>query len=74
MKLMKNLTLVCLVTLVLSGAVVAQTTDELVAISEAFGQAIDDHNIDAILSHFTEDGIFATTVGPPTQEIGRAHV
>ncbi len=67
MKFMKTVILACLITLVSTGAILAQTTEELVTISQAFGQAIDDHDIDAILSHFTEDGLFATTVGPPTQ-------
>ena len=65
MKLMKTVILACLFTLVCTGVVLAQTTDELVAVAGAVGQAIDDHDIDAILSHFVEeDPVFYSTTWP----------
>ena len=65
MKLMKTLILTCLIAVVSAGAVTAQTTDELIAIANAVGKGIDDHDIDAILSHFVaEDPVFYATVWP----------
>lgn len=39
-----------------------QTTEELIAVRNAFAQAIEDHDIDAILSLFTDDGVQDSTV------------
>ena len=67
MKLKGTLIVLCLFALACVSPALAQATEELVTISQAIGKGIDDHDIDAILSHFTEDGIFATTVAPPAQ-------
>ena len=67
MKCMRTLILFCLFALASLTPALAQTTDELIAISEAVGKAIDDHDVDAILAHFAEDAIGATNVFPPSQ-------
>ena len=56
--------LLAIALLVFGSSALAQTTDELIAIRGAFAQAIDDHDVDAILSFFTADGVSDATIFP----------
>ena len=52
---------------------IGQTPEELIAVRNAFAKAIDNHDIDAILSCFTEDGVHDVPVlGPPM--VGREQI
>jgi steroid delta-isomerase-like uncharacterized protein len=64
MKLKGILILLCLPILIINSSVLGQEKPDIVAIRGAFAQAIEDHDVDAILSHFTEDGVSDATVFP----------
>jgi predicted ester cyclase len=64
MKLKGTLILFCLFVLIINSSVMGQEQPDIVAIRAAFAQAIDDHDVDAILSHFTDDGVSDATVFP----------
>ena len=63
---MKKLTPILTVVLAVCAQVTAQTPDELIVVRNAYAKAIDDHDIDAILSHLAEDFVVdATTFDAP---------
>jgi steroid delta-isomerase-like uncharacterized protein len=47
-----------MVALVCCGAAVGQTTDDLIAVRKAFAAALDSHDVEAVVSFFTEDGVW----------------
>jgi len=65
MKFPRTLILACLVTLILSNPVLAQTPDELIAIRTDYAKAMDDHDIETLLSFYTEDIVYDVVTTPP---------
>jgi len=61
---MRKLLSISIVMLAVCTQGVAQEPPDLLAIRAAFAKAIDDHDIDAIISHFTDDGINDATMFP----------
>ncbi|MFC1792690.1 ester cyclase [Planctomycetota bacterium] len=61
---MRKLLTISIVMLAVCTAAMAQTPEELIAIRDGFAQALDTHNLDALESSFTDDGIFDFVVFP----------
>jgi hypothetical protein len=62
MKLKGTLIALCLFALIVTSQAMAQEPGELIAVRNAFAKAIDDHDIDAILSLFADDFVADGTV------------
>ncbi|MFC1765462.1 ester cyclase, partial [Planctomycetota bacterium] len=64
----------CLIILLLTSAqVIAQTPDELIAVRNAYAKAMDDHDLDKMLSYWVDDGIYDHVQAPPPG-IGKAAI
>ncbi|MCF7973210.1 MAG: ester cyclase [Phycisphaerae bacterium] len=57
MKLRGTLVLLCLFVLTVSSQAISQEQPDILAIRAGFAQALDNHDLDEILSYFTEDGV-----------------
>jgi hypothetical protein len=65
MKLKKSLVAMCLFVLMVGSQAMAQTPDELIAIRNDYAKAMDDHDMDALLSFYTEDIVYDVVSTPP---------
>jgi predicted ester cyclase len=64
MKCKRILIVLCLFTLIITCSAVGQEGPDLLAIRGAFADALDSHDLDAIVSYFSEDGVQEVVVLP----------
>ena len=74
---MKRLMIVAMVTLLVAGVrgtAWAQTPEELLAVEQAIYAAVNAHNVDQIVSYFTDDAVLDYVVNGDLPYHGRAKV